>query len=376
MKRPVLLALFCASVLGVHGQHRAAMDYLTAYMPRGDRDTLSAEFLEHNVEYALRAREEFPWAKALPEEIFLNEVLPYAVVDEPREEWRGRFYDIFAPRVRSAASMREAIGIVNRDIEKTLGVKYNTRRSPTNQSPSESMAQGRATCTGLSILLVDAFRSVGIPARFAGAPAWHDDRGNHSWVEVWIDGQWYFTEYNPDSKGLDNGWFVADAGKADPNDRLHAIWAVSWKPTGQSFPMIWDERSDEIHAVNVSDRYIARYAAVQRERAEAGIAAGTHVPVSFRMWRDRDAERSGASDGRVAVTVEVSSGTRQMDEGETAGPHDDMNNVLRFTLRKNTEYTFTYTDASGKKVGMNVSVGEVPVEMAGYMEQAGEAILR
>ena len=57
------------------------------------------------------------------------------------------------------------------------------------------MRQGMASCTGLSILLVDALRSVGIPARFAGTASWHDDRGNHSWTEVRLDDGWHFTEF-------------------------------------------------------------------------------------------------------------------------------------------------------------------------------------
>jgi hypothetical protein len=364
MKKMVFFALLCASILSACGKYKAEMDYLTRWMPRGDRDTLSAEFLEHNVEYAMLAREEFPWAKALPDSIFLNEVLPYAVVDEKREQWRGKFYDIFAPIVRDAASAREAVEIINRDIEKTLGVKYNTNRSRTNQSPSESMAEGRATCTGLAILLVDALRSVGIPARFAGVPMWHDNSGNHSWTEVWIDGHWYFTEYNPDSKGLDNAWFVSRSGKADPADGRYSIWATSWRPTGDSFPMIWDTESNEVYAVNVSDRYIARL----KEIEEAGIAAGTHVPVSIKVWRNRDAESAGASDGRVAVDVEVFRGTNRADSGVTAGPDDDMNNALTFALRKTAEYTLIYTDAKGGKVEMKVSVGEEPVELTWYME--------
>ena len=38
-------------------------------------------------------------------------------------------------------------------------------RKRNNQSPQESIEQGKATCTGLSIILVDACRAVGIPAR-------------------------------------------------------------------------------------------------------------------------------------------------------------------------------------------------------------------
>ena len=55
----------------------------------------------------------------------------------------------------------------------------------------ESMETGLASCTGLSILLIDACRSVGVPARFVGTPLWADGSGNHSWVEIW-DGGWHF----------------------------------------------------------------------------------------------------------------------------------------------------------------------------------------
>ena len=69
-----------------------AMAYLLAWMPQGDRDTMDLALLRENVTYACRARAEFPWTKALPDSIFLNEVLPYASVDEVRDAWRKDFY--------------------------------------------------------------------------------------------------------------------------------------------------------------------------------------------------------------------------------------------------------------------------------------------
>ena len=52
--------------------------------------------------------------------------------------------------------------------------------------PMSTMVFGYASCTGISILYVDALRSVGIPARLVGTPAWHgkENDGNHNWVEV------------------------------------------------------------------------------------------------------------------------------------------------------------------------------------------------
>ena len=300
---------------------REAMAYLIAWMPRGDRDTMSLELLRENVHYACLARKEYPWAKSLPDSVFLNEVLPYAVVDEVRDSWRADFYERFAPCVAGCTTLREAFEAVNRNLRDRVQVDYNTLREKTNQSPAESMRQHMASCTGLSVLLVDALRAVGVPARFAGTAAWHDNRGNHSWTEVWLDGEWRFAEYY--YAGLDEAWFLPDAGKASPDDRTHAIYAVSFRPTGDWFPMVWSESSREVHAVNVSQRYVDLYAARESEQ----VKQGTHMWVSFRMFRD--ARHASESGDRVAANVDVfNADGLQVGGGRTAGPTQDMNDVL------------------------------------------------
>lgn len=66
-------------------EQREGMAFLIAHMPRGDRDTMRLDLLRENVEYAYRARRDYPWTRALPDSVFLNEVLPYAAVDEVRD---------------------------------------------------------------------------------------------------------------------------------------------------------------------------------------------------------------------------------------------------------------------------------------------------
>ena len=63
-------------------------------------------------------------------------------------------------------------------------------------TPQNKVNFGYASCTGTAILFVNALRTVGVPARVAGTPAWDQNRshGNHNWVEVWKDGKWYFLE--------------------------------------------------------------------------------------------------------------------------------------------------------------------------------------
>jgi transglutaminase-like putative cysteine protease len=141
-------------------------------MSEADKKSLTTEFLTENLNLALKARATFPWAKDVPEEIFLNNVLPYAVFDEPRDPWRADFFEKATPLVNDAKTASEAVQILNRDFFKLINTHYNTKRERTNQSPKESIAQGKATCTGLSIILVDVCRAVGIPARAVGTPMW------------------------------------------------------------------------------------------------------------------------------------------------------------------------------------------------------------
>ncbi len=339
---------------------REAMAFLIAYMPEGDRDTMRLDLLRENVEYACRARRDYPWTRMLPDSVFLNEVLPYAVVDEVRDSWRADFYARFAPRVSGCRDLRAAADSVNRHLAADVQVSYNTLREKTNQSPSESMRQHMASCTGLSVLLVDALRAAGIPARFAGTPAWHDDRGNHSWVEVWIDGRWYFTEFLP--AGLNRAWFLPDAGRASETDRTHGIFAVSFRPTGDWFPMVWSEDSREVHGVNVTSRYRDLYTAQERLLQ----AAGTHAEVRFRMFRD--AAHASESGDRVAANVDVFCDGEQIGGGRTAGPQQDMNDDLRFLLEKDRTYEFRYENACGEAVAVTAPVGDGPVTVTGYME--------
>ena len=290
---------------------REAMAYLIAHMPQGDLDTLHTGLLRENVALAMQARRTFPWCAALPDSIFLNEVLPYAAVDEIRNSWRADFLARFTPRVAGCRDMRAAVDSVNRSICAEVGVEYNTLREKTNQNPAESMRQHMASCTGLAILLVDALRAVGIPARFAGTPSWSDDRGNHSWTEVWIDGRWHFTEYYPTA--LDRSWFLADAGRARPGDRTYGIYAVSFSPTGTSFPMVWNETSTDVPACDVTQRYVDLYRAYADDLAEKG----AHTP---------------------------------------------------FLLPKNRTYTFRYENARGELEELTAAIGEEPQVVTGYME--------
>lgn len=340
---------------------REGMAFLISYMPERDAKSLSADFLLENVQYAYKARAEFPWAKEVPDSVFLNDVVAYANLNENRESWRKDFYERFKKYVAPCKTMREAIDSVNKNVRDELLVDYNTKREKPDQAPYESMRQHMASCSGLSILLTDAFRAVGIPSRVAGTPAWHDDRGNHNWNEVWIDGQWRFTEYYP-SDDLDQSWFLTDAGKAIKEDVRKAIYAASFKPTGCYFPLVWDENIRYVHAENVTDRYTSLY----RAQLSAMPADGSHVALRVMVFKDKD--HAEASGDRVATNLDVFKGEKQLYGGRSTGATQDMNDVLTFNVEKNQQYIIKYMNGKGEMQTQTVDVGDETTTLKLYMQ--------
>jgi len=285
-----------------------AASFLVATMPIADLRRLNPAYVAENIRLALAARDEFPWARELEDWRFLNDVLPYAVLDEDRDPWRAEMLARLRPVVASCKTRREAILAVNAALRDLVKVEYNTRRRAPNQSPPDSIRQGVASCTGLSILLCDAFRAVGIPARVAGVPTWVTVQGNHNWVEVW-DGEWFFTEYYPDKKGLNHGWLLERASYADPERPETWVYASSWAPTGLYFPMVWNQGARTVGAVNRTTAYHAlaggRKLALTKEECVVGLRVlrdGKRVPTQVSLTQG----------GKVLATVRTADATQDM----------------------------------------------------------------
>lgn len=305
----------------------SALNFLRANMPANDRATLPDDRLRADVCAAIAARSAHPWAGKVPEEIFLHDVLPYACLDETREDWRPSFRKRFAPIVADAKTLREAALILNQRIRDELKVDYNTKREKPNQSPAESIRQGMASCTGLSILLCDAFRSVGIPARIVGT-SWKHKPGNHTWVEFYDPEthNWHFTEYYPDKNGPDHGWIIPDVSHAVPGDPLYAVYATSFRPTGKSFPLPWDETNKTIPAIDVTERYLAY------SKNSPSTADQLELRIDFR----------DAAGNRTAVNAEVRSGAKTIATGTTPGPTRDANDYLTLLVPRGGTYSIIF----------------------------------
>ena len=241
----------CWAEYSLPPQERQGLIFLRENMPASDRGVLKSDFLIENTRLAYQAMGEVPWGKKIPREIFLNDILPYASLNERRDNWRADFHRRFINIARSSKSIDQAVIALNKYVFDTLHVSYSaTLRPKPDQSPYESIQAHYASCTGLSILLTDALRSVGIPARIAAIAMWPDDSGNHTWVEIW-DGGWHYIGAAEGTR-LDHAWFTAKASKTDAR---HPIYASSFKKTSASFPMRWAPDLRSVPAVEVTKNY-------------------------------------------------------------------------------------------------------------------------
>ena len=89
--------------------------------------------------------------------------------------------------------------------------------------------------------------------------------------------------------GLNRGWFVGAASKADKSNWQHSIYATSWKKTGTRFPMVWDIDAEQVSAFNVTDRYTGGGSGgsdVFRNLDDLDFD-GPLTGLDFRDWEDR-----------------------------------------------------------------------------------------
>lgn len=299
-------------------EHKPGYEFILQYMPEADLKSLNPSLIKENVELAYKAFNGVVWKNQIPNEIFLNDILPYANTTESRDPWREFFYSRYYDRVKNIATPGEAALVLNAIIFKDFGVTYNTKRLRTDQSPKETIEQGMATCTGLSIMLVDACRAVGIPARVAGIASWPGRGGNHTWVEIYDQGDWHFVgAAEPDPKGLNHAWFGGEAAGAIADKPENAIFALSYKPTGQKFPLVWDP-GNAAHAVNVTNRY----------KTTAPIT-GPRLMVEVK----KDGQRVEAE----VTAINTKSG-RTVIQGKSFGPSVDMNRHIESAAKTGDEF--------------------------------------
>lgn len=262
--------------------------FLKANLPPQDRNRVTDDYLATNAVLAATARETAPWRDQITDELYREYILPYSSIGENPDDWRGLFRETFWPKVKDCQTIGEAAAILNACVYPTVDVRYDTRRDKPDQSPLHSMRIHMASCTGLTILMIDAFRACGIPARFTGCN-WTTIPGNHSWLEYYENGAWHFFGDPSGDKPapVDESWFTDYAALADSSHPRTRIYAARYSPTGTYFWTTWraEDCPSAIPADDVTEAY-RRYRARLTDTRMAFVARGSdhrRVPTPFRV---------------------------------------------------------------------------------------------
>lgn len=255
----------------------------------GTADGLDYGLIQPTIRLALDAKVQYPWTDALPRDIFTEYVLNYANVNEARTNWRPLLVEalkfIESDLFRSGtdhANISSVTTWVNTHLWTKLArnvqqpIYFKSSQTPLIFDPMSTIAFGYASCTGTSILLCNALRSVGIAARVAGTPAWYGNatQGNHNWVEVYVgnedaadsaatanddDDTWKFLEPSPALPHVDtleadpcSRWFC-DPSRY-PSSKVYAAKMSAYSSDGH-FPLAWDLDCKDVPAVDRTDYY-------------------------------------------------------------------------------------------------------------------------
>ena len=182
---------------------REAMEFLYAYMPLSDLADYSPGFYLQQVRHAFQAREEMPWGKDIPEDVFRHFVLVYRVNNENLDNARMLLYGELKERVQGM-TIEEAALEVNHWCHEHVAYRASDSRT---SSPLATMRTSLGRCGEESTFTVTALRTVGIPARQCYTPRWAHCDDNHAWVEVYVNGEWKFLGACEPDPRLNMGWF-------------------------------------------------------------------------------------------------------------------------------------------------------------------------
>jgi hypothetical protein len=213
--------------------------------------------------HSLEMRNNYKWAADVPYNIFLEYVLPYGVVNEGRNNWRPLMSKVVISILDSAKDLQnytleEIVLYINDNLWKgnfCNDIVFKGGETPMIYDVMSVIAFGYASCTGLSIFFINVLRSIGIPARLVGTPAWNDDprNGNHNWVEVWIDSisEWQFIQAKPAGGGTFSDpcsqSFCVPHNFGNFDNSKTQVYAARFDQSSIiRFPMAWDKTNNAI----------------------------------------------------------------------------------------------------------------------------------
>ena len=195
---------------GLNLAEREALEFLYAFMPLSDLANLDGQYFLEQVRTAFQARQYFSWGRDIPDDIFRHFVLPYRVNNENPDRARQVFFEELKDRIKGLDMYRAALEVNHWCHEK---VTYRSTDERTS-APLATVKTAFGRCGEETTFTVAALRAVSLPARQVYTPRWAHTDDNHAWVEVWVNGRWYYLGACEPEPELNRGWFTGPAKRA------------------------------------------------------------------------------------------------------------------------------------------------------------------
>lgn len=199
-----------AGLEGLDGRVRTLTELALGTLPASDVASVPLEVIVAYARHALFLRDNSPYCRDVPEDIFLHHVFYPRVNSEDLVDCREFFYHRLAGVVAGLDGVQAALA-VNRWCAAHMTYESTDSRSI---NPLTAYSCGLGRCGEESTFAVTAFRAVGIPARQIYVPWWSHCDDNHAWVEVYVEGNWHYLGACEPEPVLDRGWFSAAASRA------------------------------------------------------------------------------------------------------------------------------------------------------------------
>ena len=204
------LKTICEKLDGCGRDLGLAMKYLYVTAPYSDLVNYTFEEIQDFASHGLFLYNTLDRVKELPEEMFLNYILDHRVNEEEVLPCRSFFWNELKDRIEGKNAKDAAIEVNYWCAEEATYHSGDDRTLPA----LTVYRRGYGRCGEESVFLVNALRSVGIPARQVYVPRWSHCDDNHAWVEVWCDGDWHYLGACEPEAVLGKGWFTNAASRA------------------------------------------------------------------------------------------------------------------------------------------------------------------
>ncbi len=152
-----------------------------------DVESITADFIITQIDYAFRAWRERPWAQHLSFDDFSQYVLPYRGSGEPLEPWRKYFFEKYADladNMTDPTDPVEAASLINDDIKTWFTFDPRYYYHPTDLGLTEMLSTGVGRCEDMTNITIYAMRANGLAVTSDYTPAWADAGNNHAWNAI------------------------------------------------------------------------------------------------------------------------------------------------------------------------------------------------